>query len=153
MSAAKRSVPVRRAETRRHLDPTNRRPEFSSAVDARHPALIAAALVAAACILISVSFTLYDADVWQNLIFGRAIWTLHAVPTTQRFAWPTYGAPLVNPSWGFTAIVWPFWSLGGVTGLFAWRWLSTLAVFGVTWITARRLGARGFSAPVRLTVV
>src|SRR5262245_34225094 len=107
-----------------------------------------AAPAAPARVLISVSRPPYAAAAGPILAFGRAIWTLHAVPATQQFAWPTYGAPLVNPSWGFTAIVWPFWSLGGVAGLFVWRWLTTLAIFGVTWITARRLGARGFSALV-----
>lgn len=120
--------------------------------DPRHPAHLAAALVAAACVLISVSFTLYDADAWQNLIYGRAIWTLGAIPATQIFAWPNFGAPLVNPSWGFTALVWPFWSAGGVTGLFVWRWLTTLAVFVLLWLAARRLGARGFAPLVVLAV-
>jgi tetratricopeptide (TPR) repeat protein len=34
----------------------------------------------------------------------------------------------------------------GVTGLFVWRWLSTLAAFGIAWLTARRAGATGFAA-------
>src|SRR5262249_32208688 len=28
--------------------------------------------------------------------------------------------------------------------LYLWRWLSTLAAFGVSWLAARRMGARGF---------
>ncbi|MBI1797978.1 MAG: hypothetical protein HYR74_13135 [Candidatus Eisenbacteria bacterium] len=112
----------------------------------RHPAFVAAALVAAACVAISVSFALYDADQWQNLAFGRAIWRLHDVPRTQLFAWPNYGALLVNPSWGFTALVWPLWQWGGVPGLFVWRWATTLAAFALLWAAARRMGARGFAA-------
>ncbi|MEK7824693.1 MAG: hypothetical protein AAB290_06600 [Candidatus Eisenbacteria bacterium] len=110
-----------------------------------HPAALIATLVAVACVLVSVSFHLYDADAWQNLAFGKAIWTLGKIPHTQIFTWPNFGAPLVNPSWGFTALVWPFWSVGGVTGLFVWRWLTTLIVFAVLWITARRLGAVGLT--------
>lgn len=111
-----------------------------------------AALVAAGCVLVSVSFHLYDADAWQNLTFGKAIWTLGRIPHTQIFTWPNFGAPLVNPSWGFTALVWPFWSVGEVTGLFVWRWLTTLIVFAVMWVTARRLGAVGLT-PLLILVV
>ncbi|HEY2956273.1 MAG TPA: hypothetical protein VGK89_13630 [Candidatus Eisenbacteria bacterium] len=59
----------------------------------RSPALIAAALVAAACVVVSVSYQIYDPDLWQHLVVGKAIWTLHRVPTTQLWSWPTYGAP------------------------------------------------------------
>jgi hypothetical protein len=104
------------------------------------------ALVAAVCVLVSVSYRLSDPDAWQNLAFGKAIWTLHEVPRRQVFAWPNFGAPLVNPSWGFTALIWPIWSAGGVAGLFVWRWATTLTTFGLLWLTARKLGARGFTA-------
>jgi hypothetical protein len=110
------------------------------------------ALVATACVLVSVSFRLYDADAWQHLAFGRALWTSHAIPVRQIFVWPDLGIPLVNPSWGFSALLWPFWSLGGIPGLFVWRWLTTLAVFLLLWDTARRLGARGFT-PLFVLVV
>src|SRR5678815_2642298 len=40
--------------------------------------------------------------------------------------------------------IWPLWKLAGVWGLFAWRWFSVLAAFGLLWMTARRMGARGF---------
>ena len=102
--------------------------------------------------LVSVSFRLYDTDAWEHLAVGRAIWRDHVWPLTNTLTWPTYGAPLVNPSWGFSLLVWPFWAAGGVTGLFAWRWLTTLAVFALSWLTARRLGARGLSVLVTLVV-
>jgi len=111
-----------------------------------------AKLVAAACVLVSVSFHLYDADAWQHLVFGRAIWALGMVPHTQVFTWPNYGAPLVNPSWGFDALVWMLWSAGGVTGLFVWRWLTTLLVFALLLGAARRLGAAGLT-PLLVMVV
>ena len=117
-----------------------------------HPAFWLAALVAAGCVLISVSFRLIDPDMWQNLTFGKAIWTSHAIPHAQWFAWPNYGAPLVNPSWGFAALIWWFWSLGGVAGLFVWRWSTTLIVFAVLWLAARRLGARGLAVLVVMVV-
>lgn len=117
-----------------------------------HPAALIATLVAVACVLVSVSFHLYDADAWQHLVCGRAIWTLGGIPHTQIFTWPNFGAPLVNPSWGFSALVWPFWSAGGVTGLFVWRWLTTLLVFAVLWLAARRLGARGLTTLLVLVV-
>ncbi|TMQ72501.1 MAG: hypothetical protein E6K80_02650 [Candidatus Eisenbacteria bacterium] len=49
----------------------------------------------------------------------------------------------VLPSWLFRALLWPFWSIGGVTGLFVWRWATTLLAFGLAWLIARRMGARG----------
>jgi hypothetical protein len=107
------------------------------------PSLLLATLIAAALALLSVSFVLFETDFWQHLLVGRVIWETHTVPTRQIWIWPTYGAPDVTPSWGFRALIWPFWSLGGVWGLFVWRWLTTLAAFGIGWATARRMGARG----------
>jgi len=112
----------------------------------RHPAVLAAATVAALCLIVSVSFQIDDPDLWQHLTVGRAIWQLHSIPQLQIWCWPTYGEPQVLPSWGFRALLWPFWKLGGLWGLYAWRWLTTLAAFGLAWAAARRLGARGLAA-------
>jgi len=120
-------------------------PAFAPPLDLRHPAFLMAALVAAACVILSVSFRLYDTDMWMHLAVGRAIWSLHQVPTHQLWTWPTYGAPDVNASWGFRVLIWPLWHGFGVWGLFAWRWVSTLAAFGLLWAATRRMGARGFT--------
>ncbi|MBI1797142.1 MAG: tetratricopeptide repeat protein [Candidatus Eisenbacteria bacterium] len=109
-----------------------------------HPAMLLALAVTAVCVLVSVTFRLYDTDLWHHLLVGKVIWATHAVPTRQLWSWPTYGAPDANSAWLFRALVWPLWSAAGVSGLFVWRWLSTLAVFAITWATARRAGARGF---------
>jgi hypothetical protein len=115
-----------------------------------HPAMILALVAAAACVLRSVTFVLNDTDLWHHLLVGKVIWSTHAVPTRQLWSWPTYGAPDANSAWLFRALIWPLWSAAGVGGLFAWRWLTTLAVFGVAWATARRMGARGFAPLVAL---
>jgi hypothetical protein len=102
-------------------------------------------LVAALAVALSVSFRIYEKDFWQHLAVGRAIWQLHAVPTRELWTWPTYGAPDVNSSWGFRALIWPLWHAAGVPGLFVWRWVTTLLVFGLALASARRMGARGFA--------
>jgi hypothetical protein len=104
-----------------------------------------AALVAAACVVLSVSFRISDPDLWQHLLTGRVIWETHSVPARQIWCWPTYGEPQVLPSWGFRALLWPFWQLGGLAGLYAWRWTTTLAAFALLWAAARRMGARGLA--------
>ena len=81
-------------------------------------------LLAAALMVLVTTFRVYDPDLWQHLRVGRAIWESHAVPHTQVWVWPTYGQPDVPPSWLFRALLWPFWQLGEVNGLFAWRWLG-----------------------------
>src|SRR5262245_60139818 len=111
----------------------------------RHPAWILAALVAAGCIVLSVSAWIYDTDFWHHLLVGKVIWQSHAIPTRNLWTWPAYGNPDANNAWLFRALVWPLWSAGGITGLFVWRWLSTLAVFGIGWAAARRMGAKGFT--------
>jgi hypothetical protein len=121
----------------------SRAPEAASAPD-RWP-FAAALLVAATCVLVSASFRLYDTDAWQHLAVGRAIWSLHEVPTTEVWTWGNAGAPNVNPSWGFSALVWPFWRAGGVAGLWAFRWLAMLGAFAIAFVSARRLGARGLA--------
>ena len=99
--------------------------------------------VATLCVLAAVTYRIYDPDLWQHLVVGRVIWSTHHVPRTELWSWPTYGAPDVPPSWLFRALLWPFWAAGGVTGVFAWRWLTTLAAFTLLWATARRAGATG----------
>jgi len=126
--------------------------QLLSSVSLRSPAMIAATLVAAACIAFSVSGKIYDPDIWQNLVVGKAIWQLHRVPTTQLWSWPTYGAPDVNWTWGFSALIWPLWERGGVWGLFAWRWATTLLALALLWSAARSMGARGFTALVVMVV-
>ena len=107
---------------------------------------LAALAVAALCVVVSVTFRSGDADVWQHLVVGRAIWTTHSIPRVNLWTWPTYGTPQVLPSWGFAALLWPFWAAGGWSGIVAWRWLSTLLTFSLLLLAARRMGARGLSA-------
>lgn len=113
---------------------------------------VIAVAVAGACVAITVAFRLWEPDMWQHLAVGKAIWTLREIPTTHQWSWPTYGARDVNASWGFRALVWPFWDLGGVWGLYAWRWMTTLVAFGLLWAASRRLAARGL-APLFILVV
>ena len=112
---------------------------------------LAAVCVAAACALAAVTYALFDTDIWQHLLVGKVIWQTHSIPSTQLWTWPTHGAPDVLPSWLFRAVLWPFWQLGGVHGLFAWRWLTTLAAFGLMLAAARRMGATGV-APLLMLV-
>jgi hypothetical protein len=114
----------------------------------RHPAHLVLLLVAAITIALIVSTRILDTDLWQHLAVGRAIWTLHHVPTTQLWSWPTYGSPDVNSSWGFETLLWAAWKIAGVVGLDSWRIKTALLAFGISWLTARRLGARGFGAAV-----
>ncbi len=109
----------------------------------RHPASLLAAGVAFLCIAVTVSFQLWETDFWQHLVVGKAIWQQGEVPTTHLWSWPTYGARDVNASWGFRALIWPVWQLGGVWGLYIWRWIMTLAAFAILYATSRRLGAKG----------
>src|SRR5262245_43571971 len=124
------------------------------ALPLRHPAMIDALAVALAGVAASVTFVLFETDVWQHLLVGKAIWSLGHVPTTQLWTWSSYGDPEVNSAWLFRVIIWKVWSWGGVWGLQIWRWVTTLAAFALLWATARRLGARGFAAvPVMIACV
>jgi hypothetical protein len=112
-------------------------------------------LAIAACVAslaLSITFRIYEKDFWQHLAVGRAIWSLGHVPTTELWTWPTYGARDVNASWGFRVLVWPFWRAWGVWGLYIWRWGTTLAVFALVWLAARRMGARGLTPLVVLAL-
>jgi len=113
------------------------------ALPVHHPAFLAACLALAAALVATASYRLYETDLWQHLAMGRAIWE-HGLPRVNQWTWPQFGEPYFLSSWGFRALVWPLWSVAGVTGLFAWRWISTLAVFGILLATARLMGARGF---------
>lgn len=132
-------------------DRSRRRPELGPDLPLRHPALIFAAAIAASCVVISVSFQLYDTDLWQLLVTGKAMWSLREIPRVDLWTWPGWGIPQVMSSWLFRVLLWPIWSGGGVWGLYLWRWLTTLAAFAFLWATARRMGARGLIALVSLT--
>jgi len=108
------------------------------------------AVVAALCVLATVTFPIYDPDLWQHLTVGKFIWQTHAIPSTQLWSWPTHGAPDVLPSWLYRALLYPFWEVGGVNGIFVWRWLTALAVAAFGYFTARRMGARGIAPFVAL---
>jgi len=110
-----------------------------------------ALVVAALAALAAGTYAIHDPDLWQHLVVGKVIWQTHAIPTTQLWTWPTYGLPDVLPSWLFRALLWPVWELAGVHGLYAWRWLATLATFGLMWLAARRMGATG-AAPLVMLV-
>lgn len=103
------------------------------------------ALLAAVLAGLGVSFKMDDPDIWQHLAVGRVIWEQHRVPTENLWTWPSYGEPYLLPSWLFRALLWPFWQAGGEWGLMAWRWLLTLGTFGLGWVVARRLGAKGLA--------
>jgi len=111
----------------------------------RHPALIVTLLVAAACAVISASYRLYDTDLWHLLAVGRAI-DQGGLPRTDAWTWTSFGQPVFVSSWLFRALIWKLWALGGIPAMFLWRWVTTLAVFGLAYATARLLGARGLSA-------
>ena len=98
--------------------PRNRSPAASPPVPLAHPAMLAAVAATAAVALLSVTFRIFDTAFWQHLLVGRTIWETHSAPTTQLWTWPTHGTPDVNASWGFRALVWPFWSARVVAGLF-----------------------------------
>jgi tetratricopeptide (TPR) repeat protein len=113
-----------------------------------HPALLVAIVAAAAGVLLTATYPVFETDFWQHLTYGRAIWEAHSVPARHLWSWPTYGAPEVNGTWGFSALIWPVWTWGGPMGLSVWRWLTALAAFGFMWAAARRMGARGLTALV-----
>jgi hypothetical protein len=119
-------------------------PEPAPSLPFTHPALMIAALVAGAAIVLTVTFRLIDSDFWQHLLVGRVMWERQAIPREHLWSWVSYGREEVLPSWLFRAMLWPFYAAGEVEGLFVWRWLTTLLVFGFLWATARRMGARGF---------
>ena len=94
-------------------------------------------------VLFSVSNRIASHEFWAHLAVGRSIWDGHGLPTHDVWSWPTYGASQVLPSWGFSAILWPFWTAAGPAGLVVLRWATALLAFGLAWLAARRMGARG----------
>jgi len=108
--------------------------------------MAASVALVAAVFLLCVTFSLFEPDFWEHLLVGRVIWQTHSVPDQEIWTWPAYGAPAITPSWLFTALIWPVWSIAGVWGLFVWRWATTLLAFGLAWATGRVMGARGFAA-------
>jgi hypothetical protein len=110
-----------------------------------HPAWILVALACVASVVLSAGYRLFDTDLWQLLVVGKAIWTQHSIPMTDQWAWASYGDPQTTSSWGFRALIYPIWSAFGVFGLFVYRWLALLIACGILLATARRMGARGFT--------
>lgn len=114
----------------------------------RHPAFLVAILAAAASVVLSASYAIHDLDLWQLLVTGKAMWAQRELSHVDQWTWVGWGDPQSTSSWAFRAALWPMWSAGGVWGVFALRWVTVLAAFGLVWVAARRMGARGFSALV-----
>ncbi len=110
-----------------------------------HPAWILVAAVAAAFCLIAVAYPLSTPDIWQHLLVGKVMWLQGRIPMEHLWTWPLQGTPEALPSWAFRWALWPFWQVGEVWGMQAWRSLTTLAAFAIALWTARLLGARGFA--------
>ncbi len=110
------------------------------------PALLAVTLAGLAAVLLLVTTIVQDTDLWTLLAQGRAIVADPHAMKVNLWTWPDYGAPMVAASWLFRVVLWPLWAAGGVLGVFAWRWLSALAVFLLLFAAARRMGARGLLA-------
>jgi Flp pilus assembly protein TadD len=146
-SASRRRRPDERDRAQRVVPPAVAPP-----LPLAHPAALLVFATAAACVLAAVTFHIIDTDFWQHLAVGRALWETRTIPHTEVWSWPTWGEPAILRSWLFRALLWPFWEAGGLTGLFVWRWLTTLAAFGVAFVTARRMGARGLGTAVVLVV-
>jgi len=90
-----------------------------------------------------ITFPVFDPDLWQHLRVGKLIWETRSIPDTQLWVWPTWSTPYMLPSWLFRVLLYPFWALGGESGLLAWRWIMMLSAMGLTYGAARALGGRG----------
>ena len=134
------------AATQRRQSRTRPAPARAARPPLTRAPLVLLATAGALLVGLGVSYRIYDPDLWQHLAVGRAIWQQHAIPRTNVWSWPTWGAPYVLPSWLFRALVWPVYATGHDAGLLAWRWLTTFAAFGLAAFTARRMGARGATA-------
>jgi hypothetical protein len=113
-------------------------------------AAVATACVAAACVVAAVTYRVFDTDLWQLLVVGKAAWARHALPMTDEWTWRMWGTPEPTSSWLHRVLLWPVWSSFGVAGLYAWRWTITLATFAFVAATARRMGARGYAAAITI---
>ncbi len=134
-------MPARRSQARDST--TKPAVPDASELTFRHPAWWIVATACAVSVILSAGYRLFDTDLWQLLVVGKAIWTQHAIPMTDQWAWSSYGDPQVTSSWGFRALLWPLWSGFGIAGLFAYRWLALLLACGILLAAARRMGARG----------
>ncbi|HEY6867001.1 MAG TPA: hypothetical protein VI792_07080, partial [Candidatus Eisenbacteria bacterium] len=114
------------------------------------PAARALLVLAALCVAAAATFRTYEPDLWQHLLVGKVMWQSGRVPLENLWTWPSYGAPDLNSSWAFEALLWPFWAAGGGAGLAVWRWAATLSAFALLWLAARRMGVRGAAAAVVL---
>ena len=142
--AGSRSAAARPASPRAKPRP----PAVLPPVPLAHPAFLAALAVAALCLVVDVTYRIAETDFWQHLAVGREILRLGRVPTTQVWTWPQYGTSDVTPSWLFRVMLDLLYRPLGTVGLQLWRWLTILAAFGIAWVTARRMGAKGFAALV-----
>jgi hypothetical protein len=129
---------------------TSEAPRAAPGLPLSDPGLLLALAVAAACVVVSASYRLYDTDLWSLLAVGRAI--VHdGLPRRDLWTWTSFGEPAFVSSWAFRGLIAWLWDLGGVGAMFAWRWITTLGVFALCYSTARRLGARGYSAVLLMT--
>jgi hypothetical protein len=67
-------------------------------------------------ILLSI-IKIEDTDIWVHLSIGREIFNLHAIPSTEPFAYPAFGQEFRYGSWIFGLLLYVTYLVGGYAGI------------------------------------
>ena len=64
-----------------------------------------------------LSFITADPDLWGHIIFGKEIWILKAVPSTDMYSYTAFGGEWINHEWLAEVFMWLLFSTFGSPGL------------------------------------
>ncbi|NTV37701.1 MAG: hypothetical protein HGA82_00650 [Anaerolineales bacterium] len=107
-------------------------------------------LVLAIALAIAFLLPVTPNDYWWYLRVGRDTLTQGTVPATDALTWSQTGTLVAYHSWGTAVLFWLVYKLGGLTLTVLLRGLLVAAAYGLTWLTARKLGAGRVGAAVVL---
>ncbi len=78
-------------------------------------------------------------DVWWHLATGKWIWTHKTIPCKDVFSYTQKGRPWTDFTWGFQALIYPIYKIGGFYGLILFKTLVLSLAFYFLYKTLKLL--------------
>jgi hypothetical protein len=100
------------------------------------PVVASSALAVLAVLTVRDRFD--DPDMWWHLKIGEAIWTTHAIPTTDLFSYTTNHHGIVPQEWLSELLIYGAYRVGGFSGMMLWLCVFTTALLVAGYVLCSR---------------
>jgi hypothetical protein len=92
----------------------------------------------------------FTGDYGTHLAIGRKIWETRSLPVAEFLTYPALGAPHAYTEWGFQALLYGVFTIGGTAGVSLLCWVVTTGTLYLLFLSARVRGAHPWVAAFAL---